>query len=403
MSAKMNVPELRFGEFSGEWEEKRLNELGNFKNGLNKSKEDFGHGFPFVNLMDVFGKDVVKNENFDLVNANEKDLTLYNLKKGDILFIRSSVKREGVGETVLIREDLPNTTYSGFLIRFREKKDNLDLLFKKYCFKTKIFRNHLLSLSTTSANTNINQESLNRLKINLPLKLEQEKIASFLSSVDSKIEQLSKKKTLLEQYKKGVMQKFFSQTLRFKNDDGSEFPEWVEKKLGEVSIITMGQSPDSSSYNTDNDGVPLIQGNADIKDRKTNPRQSTNKPTKMCEIDNLILTVRAPVGAIAKCFHNACMGRGVCSIKNNKFSNIEFLYQFLLDFEKKWISLEQGSTFTAVSSNDIKSLKINLPSLKEQTKIANFLSSLDKKIELTDKELNATKEFKKALLQKMFV
>jgi len=235
----LNVPKLRFKEFSGEWVEKSLKEIGDFKNGLNKSKEDFGHGFPFVNLMDVFGKDVVRNEKFDLINANEKDLNLYNLKKGDILFIRSSVKREGVGETVLILDDLTDTTYSGFLIRFRDKEEILNLFYKKYCFKTKKFRNSLLSLSTTSANTNINQESLNILRIHLPQKSEQQKIATFLTSIDKKIEQLTQKEKHLHAYKKGVMQKIFSQEIRFKDD------EWVEKKLNDVGKIIGGGTPET--------------------------------------------------------------------------------------------------------------------------------------------------------------
>ena len=119
-----------------------------------------------------------------------------------------------------------------------------------------------------------------------------------------------KKKTLLEQYKKGVMQKLFSQELRFKDDNNQDFPDWQEKTLGEVATITMGQSPDSKTYNTEEIGKLLIQGNADITNRITNPRNWTSEPTKECKAGDLILTVRAPVGMVAKSIYDALKTEG---------------------------------------------------------------------------------------------
>ena len=210
---KLFSQELRFKDENGEeypkWEKKKLCDIGVFKNGINKSNEDFGFGYPFINLMDVFGKPTISNLKLDLVNANEKELQLYDLKKGDVLFIRSSVKKEGVGETSLILEDLPNTVFIWFLIRFRDEKHRLNLNFKKYCFAHKKFRESLISLSTTSANTNINQVSLNDLEISLPTIPEQNKIANFLSSIDKKISHTQTQIQQTEQYKKGLLQKMF--------------------------------------------------------------------------------------------------------------------------------------------------------------------------------------------------
>ena len=116
----------------------------------------------------------------------------------------------------------------------------------------------------------------------------------------------------------------------------------------------------------------------------------------------LQINIRAPVGSVAKSNHKACIGRGVCSIINNSKSNIEFIYQFLLDYEPKWGSLEQGSTFTAVSGFEINNLKLFLPSLEEQTKIANFLSAIDDKINHCQARIEKTEVWKKGLLQQMF-
>jgi len=186
--------------------------------------------------------------------------------------------------------------------------------------------------------------------------------------------------------------------LRFNEFEGA----WSKLSLDEISIVNMGQSPSSKSYNQSGEGVLLIQGNADIKDRLTNPRQWTSEPTKKCKIGDLILTVRAPVGTIAKSKHNACIGRGVCSISNNSKSDIEYLYQALVKYEKKWVRLEQGSTFTAVSGNDIRGFKIGIPSIAEQQKIAEFLSSVDKKIQLLEKKKEQLALYKKGVMQKIF-
>jgi type I restriction enzyme S subunit len=177
-------------------------------------------------------------------------------------------------------------------------------------------------------------------------------------------------------------------------------PSWESVSLGDISTITMGQSPSSSSYNEYGIGNYLIQGNADIKDRKSAPRQWTSEPTKLCDVGDTLMTVRAPVGAIAKSIHNACIGRGVCSIKPNNVDH-EYLYQFLLSYEKQWRSLEQGSTFTAVNGTDIKGVKLQIPPLPEQQKIVEILSTVDAKIEIIDQQISETQELKKGLMQQL--
>jgi len=179
-----------------------------------------------------------------------------------------------------------------------------------------------------------------------------------------------------------------------------KLPEgWREVRLEEICEVNMGQSPKSETYNENNIGLPLIQGNADIKNRKTLPRVYTSEPTKQCDIGDIIMTVRAPVGAIAKSYHNACIGRGVCALKPKENNN--FLYHFLVNYEDKWNKLSQGSTFTAVNGNDIKNIKILYPPLEEQKKIAEILSSVDQKIAFVDKQIEETELLKKGLMQKL--
>jgi type I restriction enzyme S subunit len=394
----MNVPKLRFPGFSGEWEENMLGDIGDFKNGLNKSKEDFGHGYPFVNLMNVFGKSTIKNSHFELVNANSNNLTLYNLKKGDVLFIRSSVKREGVGETVVVLEDLINTTFSGFLIRFRDKNKSLKLLFKKYCFKTIKFRNKLISFSTTSANTNINQESLNLLSLKLPSKPEQQKIATFLTSVDTKIEQLTKKKTLLEQYKKGVMQKIFSQEIRFKADDGGDFPDWVEKKVSELFNITRGNVLAVSKMSlgkNDKFKYPVFSS-------QTKNKGLTGFYTEYLFEDCITWTTDGANAGDVNLRKDKFYCTNVCGvlISDKGYVN-QCIAEILNSVTKRYVSYVGNPK---LMNNTMGSIIIKIPkSIKEQSKISTVFSSIDTKIEQVGKQLNSTKEFKKALLQQMFV
>ncbi len=135
MELKPGYKQTEIGVIPEDWIVKPLGELGQFKNGINKGKEDFGHGFPFINLMDVFGIPKVSTltTEFGLVNTTTAEQDLYELKGGDVLFVRSSVKPEGVGLTALIPKDLPHTVFSGFLIRFRDS-GLLELGFKEHCF-----------------------------------------------------------------------------------------------------------------------------------------------------------------------------------------------------------------------------------------------------------------------------
>ena len=163
-----------------------MGDMGCFKNGINKDAADFGHGYPFVNLLDVFGvsKLSADRQKFGLVNSSKEERLTYDLKSGDILFVRSSVKPEGVGLTTLVQDDLPETVFSGFLLRYRGNGELVNK-FKEHCFFQERFRRNLIANSTVSANTNINQEVLKKLYICFPPdKDKQTAIATILSDMD---------------------------------------------------------------------------------------------------------------------------------------------------------------------------------------------------------------------------
>jgi len=176
--------------------------------------------------------------------------------------------------------------------------------------------------------------------------------------------------------------------------------QWKNKQLSEIATVIMGQSPSSENYNDKREGLPLIQGNADCRDRKTRPRIWTREITKRCKKQDLIMTVRAPVGSISRSFHDACIGRGICAIRGSK-TVTDFLYQYFMYLEPKWKRYEQGSTFTAITGKELKKINILFPPLPEQKKIAEILSCWDEAIEKTEKLIYAKKTFKKGVMQRL--
>lgn len=202
------VPEIRFKGFTEDWEQRKLGELGSLKNGMNFSKEAMGIGFPFVNLQNIFGNNVIDVTNLGKAMASDSQLKDYNLLNGDVLFVRSSVKLEGVGEAALVPQNLENTTYSGFIIRFRDEY-GLDNNFKRFIFGIESVRNQIMAQATNSANKNISQTVLENLCLKIPNKSEQEKIGLYFSNLDKLITLHQRKCEELKNIKKFMLQNMF--------------------------------------------------------------------------------------------------------------------------------------------------------------------------------------------------
>jgi type I restriction enzyme S subunit len=391
-------PKLRFPGFTGEWQEKRLGDVGEkIMYGMNSAAIDFDGMNKYLRITDIDDETRSFKPN-PLTSPDGQIEDKYRLRKGDMVFTRTGAS---VGKSYLYKEKDGNLFFAGFLIKFSITKSDPYFIYAQTLRDQ--YSKWVQLMSMRSGQPGINAEEFKSMPIKITTLPEQKRIAEFLSEIDIKIEKLTRKKELTEQYKKGAMQKIFSQKIRFKDENGKNYPDWEEKKLGEVAEVLMGQSPPSDSYNESKDGIPLIQGNADIKNRVTFPKIYTSEPTKLCHTGDVLMTVRAPVGAIAKSEHEACIGRGVCAIRAKNKINSNFLYQFLITYEPQWKNLEQGSTFSAVNGKDIKGMEINMPCLEEQKKIVDFLIDLDTRIQHIDKELVTLKEFKKGLLQGMFV
>ncbi|MDF9407179.1 restriction endonuclease subunit S [Pelotomaculum isophthalicicum JI] len=267
--------------------------------------------------------------------------------------------------------------------------------FYKYYVIQPRFKKMLSDISPGGAGRNrvMSKSSFQRLFAIHPPLPEQKKIAEILSTWDKSIELKEKLIGEKKQQKKWLMQNLLTGKKRLPG-----FTDELQKvKLGDVCNVVIGQSPDSKAYNKDRVGIPLIQGNADCQKGVTKPRLWTTQITKTCYAGDIILTIRAPVGAVAIANQKACIGRGVSAIRPKHCQR--YMYQYLLSIEDKWLKVSQGSTFDAISGNEIKKLKIIYPSTEEQTAIAEVLSTADREIDLHEKQLEELKKQKKALMQ----
>ncbi len=245
-----------------------------------------------------------------------------------------------------------------------------------------------------------------------PERREQTKIASFLSAVDEKISQLTQKHALLSQYKQGMMQKLFSQQLRFKADDGSEFGEWEEKTIEQIANFRRGSFPQPYGLPQwlDNNGFPFVQV-YDVSDKMLLKERTKIKISQLAADQSvfakqgtLIITIQGSIGRIAKMQYDAYVDRTLlifqsynCEVDVDYFKYALFL---LFNIEKE---RAEGAIIKTITKETLSKFIVQLPCLEEQTKIANFLSAIDQKNEVVAQQIEQAKLWKKGLLQQMFV
>lgn len=368
-----------------DWEIKKLGLLVNNVEYGSAAKSKYTGAVPVLRMGNM------QNGKFDYTDLvytdDENEIKKYLLTNDDVLFNRTNTV-DLVGKTAIYKGERP-AVFAGYLIRININKDLLDADYLNYWLNTKSAKNYGYTvLSVAVSQANINGAKLKTYPIPLPpTKAEQTAIATVLSDTDALISRLE---TLIEK-KRAVKQGAMQQLLKPKEG-------WVVKKLGEVADVTMGQSPLSRFYNKEGRGLPLIQGNADIENRKTIIRTFSSLVTKRGKKGDIIMSVRAPVGEISKATFDCCLGRGVCSISHKN----DYLYHFLIFFEKSWSKYSTGSTFDSVNSQQVKELNIPIPQLEaEQTRIAQVLSDMDTEIAGLEQKLAKYKLVKQGMMQEL--
>ena len=392
MGEVANIPQLRFPEFSNEWEESKVGKVFKVSAGGDIKTENVSQiktdGFPYP------------------IYANaEKAKGLYgysNLYKSEA----NVVTVAGRGVNIGIAHVRLEPFYPIVRLLVLNPIKDADV---------KFWENQLNQLNLFVESTGVPQltaPQISSYKVKYPSKPEQQKIAAFLTAVDNKIEQLSKKQELLSEYKKGVMQQIFSQAIRFKADDGSEFPEWKERRLGDVcSKAKSGGTPRSTTKEYYDGDIPFLaisditrQGKyLTSASKKISQLGIDNSASWIVPIDTIIYSMYASVGFVSINKIPLATSQAVINLIVKDGYSIEFIYYHLIEVKKTIHKFIETGTQGNLNAQTVKSLILNIPSLPEQAKIANFLSSIDNKIEQVGKQLDESKQFKKALLQQMFV
>ena len=405
----MASPKLRFKEFDGDWSQSRIGEVFQVTSGSTPLRSD-NRFFENADIAWVKTTDL----NNGLIEQTEEKISQIALKETSVkilpkgtVFVAMYGGFNQIGRTgLLVDEAACNQALSA--IYPNEKIESYFLL---------TFLNHKVDdwknfAASSRKDPNITKSDVLAFPLTYPVKEEQTKIASFLSVVDEKISQLTQKHALLSQYKQGMMQKLFSQQIRFKADDGSEFGEWEEKTLGSLGVFKSGQGfPEK--YQGGKTGVPFFK----VSDMNTYGNEKRMVVANNYVDADSILEMKvkvildesiifAKVGAAVflerkRLATNFLIDNNMMAFTPDPKLNINFIKQFLDTI--KFSNFVQVGALPSYNAGDLAIIPIHIPCVVEQTKIANFLSAIDQKIDVVAQQIEQTKQWKKGLLQQMFV
>jgi type I restriction enzyme S subunit len=412
-------PKLRFKEFNGDIKAINFGEIFSFHSTNSYSRDCLNYDNGEVQNIHYGDIHTKFNSQFDISRERvpfiNPDIDLKKIKpdsfcnEGDLVIADASEDYKDIGKSIEIVKLNNSKTLAGLhTFLARPKKQNLAKGFISFAMQSYFVRHQIMVIAQGTKVLSISSGRLANVLIPIPLKEEQTKIASFLSAVDEKLTQLTKKHELLTQFKEGVMQKIFSQELRFKADDGSDYPDWENKLLGEIFDYRNGKSFENS---ISEDGsyflitLNSIDISGDLKKSHHKVLQSDNSLLK----DDLVMVLSDVahgnfLGLSAVIPSDSyVLNQRMAGLRKKDIGEVRFFCTYI-NFKQKYFKLMgQGSSQLNLSKKAVTDFNLVVPTIVEQTKIANFLSAIDDKIQNIQAQLEATKQYKQGLLQQMFV
>lgn len=407
MEKKKNTPKLRFPEFTGEWEIDTIEKICDktISYGIVQTGDVIENGIPCVRVIDLANDvlDVSKmiTTSYEINNSYKKTI----LEIDDIIFALRGV----IGKVIKTTPELIGSNITRGVARISCNKKLVLPDYMLWAIRSPNFVEEINKRVNGSALQEIPLSNLRVIPLSFPTLLEQTKIATFLTAVDEKLIQLKKKKTLLEQYKKGVMQKLFSQELRFKDDNNQDFPDWQEKTLGEVGEFIGGGTPSTKNNEYWNGNIPWISS-SDLKEesivsinmtRFISEEAVLQSATKLVPVNSVLIVSRVGVGKVAVSNLPLCTSQDFTNLVPLNQNSIFLAYLIKLKTDNL-LGFNQGTSIKGFVKSDLESMKLLIPSLPEQQKIANFLSAIDEKISHCSAQIEKMEAWKKGLLQQMF-
>ena len=408
-----NIPKLRFPEFSGEWEEKKLNSIFTKitqRNSDNQNSNVITNSATegLVSQRDYFDKDIANKDKTD---------NYFIIKNGDFVYNprKSSAAPYGPFTQYKLLDD---GIVSPLYLCLRKNNSEVESKYLENYFKTTCWHQYIYENGSSGARhdrVSIHDDVLLAMPIKVPSLPEQQKIADFLSNVDSIITAETKILNTLQKKKKALMQKLFTQQLRFKSDDGTDFPTWEEKCIDEIAECIAGATPDTKKNEYwENGTIPwMSSGEVNKKyvyetDRTITQLGYKKCSTKMIPVNTVVIALAGQGktrGTVALTKIELCTNQSLCAIINKSEYNSEYLFHYLSSQYQELRKISSGGDASRGGLNLklVGSYRVPLPCKAEQQKIADCLSSLDSLIQTQQKVVTTWQQRKKALLQQMFI
>lgn len=386
----MNIPKLRFKDNNGndypQWEKKKLGDIVQFLDNKRKPLEQSEriHGkYPYYGASGII--DYINNYIFD------EELVLLSEDGANIIDRNYPICYIATGKYWVNNHAHVLKTKSQYLNKFLcEALERLN--YNKY--------------NTGTAQPKLNQDICKNILLNIPILHEQEKIANFFSTIDKKIKNLANTITSLENQKKGLLQQIFSQKLRFKDKNGNNYPNWKKKKLGDITTSYSGGTPSVNVKDYYNGSIPFIKSgeihNSFTETFITENGLNSSSAKLVKKGDLLFALYGATSGDTSISKINGAINQAILCVRSTTL-NLHYLYQLLNFYRNKLLSIYLQGGQGNFSATIFKNLIFNFPCLEEQTKIADFLSAFDHKLDNQKAQLEHWQQIKKGLLQQMFV
>ena len=396
------------------------------RNGLTRPKAVRGAGTKMVNMGELFAVPRIKNLDMDRVPLSDAEATKYLLKAGDLLFARQSLVLEGAGQCSIFMGDLEPVTFESHIIRVRLDKKKSNPLFFFYYFRSEHGRNAIRRIVEQGAGAaGVRASDLSDIPvINLPLE-DQRRIADVLGTLDDKIELNLRMAATLEEMARALFKSWFvdfdpvrakaeGRPTGLPPDIDALFPDelvesevglipqgWSIGTVGEYFKITMGQSPPGNTYNAEGNGMPFYQGKTDFGFRFPAPRMYCTAPTRIAEAGDVLISVRAPVGAINMATERCCIGRGVGSALH-KTGSQSFTFHGMGTLSSYFAQFDgEGTVFGSMSKKDFESIPFIEPSLQIVAAFEHMCRPIDAKVFNAESESRALSALRDTLIPKL--
>ena len=387
-----NIPKLRFKGYNDEWKHNNLKSITKMiKDGTHGSYNDVSAGIPLLSAKDIEnGKIIIPNDCRKISISDYNDIYKnYSLEINDILLTIVGT----IGRVAIVSDITNKYAFQRSVCILRANKKN-NPQFILYLLQTDFIKKHFYSKVNQSAQGGIYLDTLGKIDFEIPTLPEQEKIALFLTLIDKKIEKQKELVEFLKKYKRGLLSQIFNQKLRFKDENGNDYPAWKEKYIQDVCSITTGKG--NTQDKEENGAYPFYVRSPIVE-----------KSNKYIFDGEAVLTVGDGVGT-GKVFHyvNGKFNFHQRVYKMSNFSNINgryFYYYFSTHFYDRVKRMTAKTSVDSVRMDMIAKMPIFIPTNAEQDKIINLLTNVENIFLKNENQLLLLQEYKKGLLQKMFI